>query len=128
MIMALNFKDYMEGLSAADQKLIGQMAPVSADLKLPELGSQFSEGAGPSLGASGEASMGDLAGAGIGAASTLATGLLKAQATTEKSKRELASQKAGVTAAGLSNAFAEQSAGMTGPLSGLIASYRAALK
>lgn len=128
MTMALNFKDYMQGLSAEDQKLFGGFAPASAELTMPEIGSQFSEGAGPSLGASGDASMGDLGAAGIGAASTLATGLLKAQATTEKSKRDLASQKAGVTATGLNKAYAEQSAGMTGPLSGLIASYRASLK
>jgi hypothetical protein len=128
MIMALNFKDYMQGLSAEEQKLLGGFAPASAELTMPEIGSQFADGAGPSLGASGDASMGDLGAAGIGAASTLATGLLKAQATTEKSKRDLASQKAGVTATGLNKAFAEQSAGMTGPLSGLIASYRAAIK
>ena len=50
MIMALNFKDYMQGLSAEDQKLLGGFAPASAELTMPEIGSQFSEGAGPSLG------------------------------------------------------------------------------
>ena len=69
----------------------------------------------------------DVAAGGITAAATLASGLMQAQATKEKASRDIAKQVAASKASGMQKAASEQMKGMTGPLSSLIASYRAAI-
>lgn len=83
----------------------GALAPAAADSAIPA----------------------DLAAGGVTAAATLASGLMQAQATKEKASRDIAKQVAASKASGMQKAASEQMKGMTGPLSSLIASYRAAI-
>jgi len=66
--------------------------------------------------------------AGISAAANLASGLFKAQQMQGAAARELEEKKNLSIAEAQNKAMASQTAGMTAPLSALIANYRASLK
>jgi hypothetical protein len=104
----------------------------SAQLQMPELGSQLRQEAPmPSLSgaesATGGASMGQVGSAGIQAASTLLGKLMEAKATREKGLRERKSEAAKTVAKSTQDALQSQMAGVANPLTNLIGAYKSVI-
>jgi hypothetical protein len=104
----------------------------SAQLQMPEFGSQLRQEAPmPSLGgaesATGGASMGQVGSAGIQAASTLLGKLMEAKATREKGLRERKSEAAKTVAKSTQDALQSQMAGVANPLTNLIGAYKSVI-